>query len=156
MAKRENPRPGVAMGRGVGIAAGHGANDSITAPPEEPQRDRARALLTALRLEYPVLGEYRPLSIGIRTVLHAVLPGETHNKTINRVLAMHCRSDRYLRALAAGGLRYALDGTPSGEVSEEHRAAAALLLARRAQRSKVQPPAPRRPVLSLDKSRRRP
>jgi sRNA-binding protein len=38
---------------------------------------------------------------------------------------------RYLEAIAAGGPRYALDGTTSGEVREEHRAAAVLVLKRR-------------------------
>lgn len=105
--------------------------------PDRPQgktSDRARALLTALRAEYPVFREYLPLAIGIRVAVYAAAPGVTR-ETINCALAMHCRCDNYLKAIAAGGSRYALDGTPSGEVSEEHRTAAVLVLARRSEKA---------------------
>ena len=98
-------------------------------PPEKPQRDRTSALLTALCGEYSVLSGYRPLSLGIRTAVHAAVPCVT-SRIVNCALARHCRCDHYLKALAADGPRFGLDGVPSGEVSEEHRAAAVLILSR--------------------------
>jgi hypothetical protein len=159
MAARNERAPGE---RGAGDAAVcSDGRDPITTPQGSSQRDRARALLTRLRVEYPVLGEYRPLAIGIRGAVHAAWPDGAH-KTINCALAMHCRCDAYLKALAAGGSRHDLAGAPSGEVSEAHRAAAVLVLARRAETSAKPPkatpprPGPRPPLLRLAKPRRRP
>ena len=48
----------------------------------------------------------------------------------------------YLKALAAAGPRFALDGTPCGEVSEEHQAAAVLRLQRLAEKAQPSRPSP--------------
>jgi hypothetical protein len=54
-----------------------------------------------------------------------------------RIPVRYMSIDRPLSALTmvrAGGPRYALDGTPAGEVSEPHRAAAGLVLERRSEK----------------------
>ena len=105
--------------------------------PDRPQgktSDRARDLLTALRVEYPVFREYRPLAIGTRAAMYAASTGVTR-KTLNGALSLHCRCDNYLKAIAAGGARYGLDGSQIGTVSEGHRTAAVLVLARRAEKA---------------------
>ena len=116
--------------------------------PQDKASDRFRALLTALRTEYPVFREYR---LGTRAAMYAASPGVTH-KTLNCALAMHCRCDNYLQY----GPRYALDGAQSGEVAQEHRVAAVLVLARRSEKS-VKPPIPKvvstSPVLRLARRR---
>ena len=98
-----NEDPRASRGSKTRIAAPHGAKDPSTAHPG--RRDQAHALLTALRASHRVLAEYRPLALGIRAAVYAAWPAR---KTINRALAMHCRSDGYLRALAGGGPRFDL------------------------------------------------
>ena len=150
-----NDTPGGSRGQGTVVWADD--RDPITTPQGKPQCDRARALLTELRGRYPVLGAFRPLSIGIRAAVQAAVPGVAH-KLIDGALALHCHSDAYLQAIAAGGPRYVLDGTPSGEVSEEHRAAAVLVLVRRKEKA-IKPPSPPRvlpvPLLHMAKTERR-
>ena len=148
-----------------GTAVSWDDRDPITTPQGKSQRDHTSALLITLRAEHRVLAEYRPLSLGIRAAVHAAATGVT-GRIVNCALARHCRCDNYLKALAAGGPRFGLDGAPSGEVSEEHRAAAVLLLHRRAKKA-VKPPKPPRvavagaaprlpvPLMRLARARRR-
>jgi ProP effector len=112
------PGDGALGGLRVADCDTHHATDR----PQDKAHGRARALLTALRAKYPVLGEYRPLAIGTHAEAYAAAPGVTR-KTIASALSLHCHSDAYLQAIAAGGPRYALDGAPSGEVCKEHRVA---------------------------------
>jgi len=107
----------------------------------------ATTLLTRLSAEFQVIAKYRPLAIGIHLAMRAATPG-TSNKLWHRALALHCGSRRYLDALAAGGSRYALDGSACGEVTEPQREAARAKLGRA--------PAPKvaLPTLSLNKRRR--
>jgi sRNA-binding protein len=92
------------------------------------------ALLSRLSGEYPVIARCQPLKIGIHEALYQALPVASRT-LVRKVLAFHCGSRRYLEALAAGGARYALDGTPAGQVTEAHRVAAALVLSRRAEKA---------------------
>jgi hypothetical protein len=132
MARNERaPADGALGGLRVSTDDTHHTSDH---PQGKSQRDRTSALLTALRVKYRVLAEYRPLAIGIRAEAYAASPGVTH-KAINYAPAMHCRCDNYLQY----GPRYALDGAQSGEVAQEHRVAAVLGLARRSEKS-VKPP----------------
>lgn len=124
-----------------------------TEPGSQPQalrRGRTAALLTLLRNEYPALAEFRPLAIGIHVALRRV---DVSNKLLRRALARHCRQRRYFQALAAGGARFALDGTACGEVTESQRETAKAKLE---QAATVPAPPPGLPVLSLPKRRRRP
>jgi len=127
-----NDTPGGSRGQSTVVCPDN--RDPITTPQGKSQCERARYLLTALRVEYPVFREYRPLAIGIRAAMYAASPGVAH-KLIDGALSLHCRCDNYLKAIAAGGPRYGLDGAPSGEVSEEHRVAAVLVLARRSEKA---------------------
>jgi hypothetical protein len=127
-----------------GTAVSWDDRDPITTPQGKTQRDRTSALLITLRAEHRVLAEYRPSVLGIRAAVHAAAPGVR-----GCALARPCRCDNYLKALAAGGPRFA----PSGEVSEENRAAAVLILSRRAEKA-VKPPQVTR-LLRLAKPRRR-
>ena len=92
------------------------------------------ALLQRISGEYPVIARCQPLKIGIHEALYQALPGASRT-LVRKVLAFHCGSRRYLEALAAGGARYALDGSPSGEVTDAHRVAAVLVLSRRAEKA---------------------
>lgn len=71
---------------------------------------------------YPeVFGSHiRPLKIGIANDLMAAHPA-LPKKLMHTILGGHTRRVAYIAALAAGGPRYALDGTPSGEVTEQER-----------------------------------
>jgi hypothetical protein len=64
----------------------------------------------------------RPLKIGVREDLTALLPNGEGHEVLNRVLRRYTRSTQYLGALVApSALRYALDGTPVEPVAEEHQ-----------------------------------
>ena len=64
----------------------------------------------------------RPLKIGVREDLTALLPDGEEHEVLNRVLRRYTRSTQYLGALVApGALRYALDGTPVEPVAQEHQ-----------------------------------
>lgn len=69
----------------------------------------------------------RPLAIGIRYSLATAHP-EIHPHALRIALARWCGRPDYLKALMAGGPRFALDGTPCGEMTETHRASAVLRL----------------------------
>ena len=72
---------------------------------------------------YPVFKQFKPLAIGIHEALAAALP-QYDTQLIGRVLSNHCRKPRYLKSVARGGKRFALDGKPVGAVTEEEQAAA--------------------------------
>ncbi|MXR36155.1 ProQ/FINO family protein [Craterilacuibacter sinensis] len=76
-----------------------------------------------LYTSYPVFKQFKPLAIGIHEALGAALP-QYEAQLIGRVLSNHCRKPRYLKSVARGGKRFALDGKPAGVVSDEEKAAA--------------------------------
>jgi sRNA-binding protein len=117
----ENPR----SGRGRRTAGCSDGRDRITAATlqDPPNPTPAAALLTRLSAEFPVLTEYRPLAIGIDLAM-CDAARDASDKQRRRALALHCGSQRYLEAVAAGGARYALDSTACGEVTELQREAA--------------------------------
>jgi hypothetical protein len=64
----------------------------------------------------------RPLKIGVRDDLAALLPAGEAPEVLNRVLRRYTRSTQYLTALAApSALRHDLDGNPVGPVAAEHK-----------------------------------
>jgi sRNA-binding protein len=87
-----------------------------------PLLPQVPVLLERLQELYPVAS----LAIGIDKQITDCPADVLHH-------ALHhwTRSDLYLAILAAGGARYALDGTPQGEVSEADRTAASTDLAAR-------------------------
>lgn len=90
---------------------------SNTPPPRDP-------VLAELAATYAVFRDARPLAIGIHKSLMAAHPGFDKD-SVRRALQRHTASTRYLKAVAAGGARFGLDGQPSGEVTPEQQKLAA-------------------------------
>ena len=79
------------------------------------------ALARRLREQYPVLGSFLPLAIGSGRIIKT--REELDTPSWCKVMAFHCRSSKYLAACAkAGAVRYHLDGSVAGPVSDEDRA----------------------------------
>ncbi len=80
-------------------------------------------LLAELRSRWPVLAEAKPLKLGIRQELRAALDGISGVR-IAHALLLHIATPTYQTAVAAGGPRYALDGSLCGEVTakQQHHA----------------------------------
>jgi sRNA-binding protein len=75
---------------------------------------------------YPaVFGQHIvPFKFGIFDDILRIHDGHVARKTLWRMLGIRTSFPAYIAAVAAGGPRYALDGSISGEVSEEERASA--------------------------------
>jgi ProP effector len=82
-----------------------------------PPRDSVFAELAAA---YPVFRDAQPLAIGIHKSVMAAHPG-LDKDAVRKALQRHTASTRYLKAVAAGGARFGLDGQPSGEVTPEQQ-----------------------------------
>lgn len=90
---------------------------SNTTPPRDP-------VLAELGATYPVFRDAQPLAIGIHKLVMAAHPGFDKD-AVRKALQRHTASTRYLKAVAAGGARFGLDGQPSGEVTPEQKKLAA-------------------------------
>ena len=94
--------------------------------PDRIPFERLKAIQTLLAERYPaVFGDFRkpkPLAIGTREKLIAVIDelGVTRREIIVAVKLWTGRL-AYQRALAAGGIRYNLDGSENGEIPESHQ-----------------------------------
>ena len=121
-----------------------------TATPADPEKQRlakrhkedlyrarlklkAPAILAELTSRWPKAfpedtSQVRPWAIGVTNdIFKSGLP---HSKNLIRAaLKLIAKTEVYLKALAAGGPRYDLDGNARGEVSEDHKAEAAKMLA---------------------------
>lgn len=73
--------------------------------------------------KYDVFKLFRPLALGIHEALIAELP-QFDPQLVSRMLANHCRKQRYVKSLARGGKRFDLALKPVGVVSAEEKAAA--------------------------------
>jgi sRNA-binding protein len=73
--------------------------------------------------KYEVFKRFLPLALGIHEALIAALP-QFDAQLVARVLANHCRRQRYIKSLARGGKRFDLAMKPVGVVSPEEKAAA--------------------------------
>jgi ProP effector len=102
---------------------------TTSTPPADPKQD-ARGLLKSLQEKYPVLGEFKPLAVGIDKQLRA-REAALDRKTLRLALGMHTHSFRYLKSMEKAARRFNLDGSPAEEVSEEHRRYAADILRER-------------------------
>ena len=89
----------------------------------------------ALRLKhlFPALftGPAKPLKLRIQADIQQRAPGVFTKPVLSAFLRRHTGSHSYLLALTKGTQRFDLDGAPAGELSAEHRQAAADELARR-------------------------
>lgn len=102
--------------------------DPTPAPPP-PADDCAEAL----RQHFPGLfgGAPKPLKLRIQANIQSRAPGVFTKAALSAFLRHHTGRTAYLIALTRGSQRFDLDGQPAGEISAEHRQAAADELARR-------------------------
>lgn len=106
------------------------APESVTeaAPTPESASELAaqhpRHLLKTLQTQFPAFRDCLPLSIGIDKAIKLALP-EVNKKALRIALSLHTHGNRYLRGMAKATERFNLDGSPAGEVTEEHRQHAA-------------------------------
>ena len=95
----------------------------------EPTVD-ARALLKDIQARHDVFRNFSPLAIGIDKQLLAQQP-ELNRKALRMALRNHTMSTRYLKEIQTGTVRFNLDGTAAGEVTEDARTHSAELLRER-------------------------
>ena len=86
-------------------------------PNSPPPRD---ALLARLIATYPVFRDIRPLAIGIHKAILTAQP-EIDKGALRKTLQRYTASTKYLKALAAGGSRFGLDGVPADDVTPEQQ-----------------------------------
>lgn len=93
--------------------------DTTTAKPTD-----VRALLKDLQTRFDVFRNFSPLAIGIDKQVFAQLP-EVSKKSLRLAMRSHTISTRYLKEMEKGTVRYNLDGSVAGEVTDENRQHAA-------------------------------
>jgi ProP effector len=84
---------------------------------QSSSRDPVLARLVAA---YPVFRDVQPLAIGIHKAIVAAIP-DIDRMALRRALQRHTASTAYLKAIAAGGSRFGLDGSPNGDISAEQQ-----------------------------------
>lgn len=82
-----------------------------------PPRD---AVLARLIASYPVFRDCQPLAIGVHKLIMAA-HANIDKGALRQAMQHHTASTRYLKAVAAGGSRFGLDGAPAGEITAEQR-----------------------------------
>ncbi len=90
----------------------------------------ARALLKDIQARFDVFRNFSPLAIGIDKQLLALQP-DFNRKALRLALRSHTISTRYLKEMQTGRVRFNLDGTEAGEVTEDARTHSAELLRER-------------------------
>jgi ProP effector len=80
-------------------------------PPRDP-------VLARLAATYPVFRDIQPLAIGIHKAILAAYP-DIDKVALRQSLQRHTASTRYLKAVAAGGSRFGLNGEPTGDITPE-------------------------------------
>ena len=106
------------------------ASSMTTPTTPTPPAQEARNLLKSLQDKFQVFRDYMPLAIGIDKQLLAQ-EVDLNRKILRLALGMHTNSFRYLKAMEKADQRFNLDGTPGGEVPEEHRKHASDILRER-------------------------
>jgi len=111
-------------------AAQHPAAEAPAAATLDPV-----ACAAQLKLRFPALfsGAPKPIKLRIQADIQERAPGVFTRQALSAFLRRHTGSTSYLIALTRSSQRYDLDGQAAGELSEEHRQAAAQELARRRQ-----------------------
>jgi ProP effector len=106
--------------------------------PQQPPPQAAREMSVGecerqLKERFPALftGAAKPLKLRIQADIQERAPGVFGKHVLSAFFRRHTGSTGYLVAMTKSPHRYDLDGNPSGEVSEEHRHAAAEELKRR-------------------------
>ncbi len=87
--------------------------------------EAARSFIERLQDKYPAAFPEKhkvPLKLGIRQdVFNQAKEWNVSEKAAATALTLWCSDPDYYKAVAAGGLRYDLDGNPSDEVTEEQQ-----------------------------------
>lgn len=109
-----------------------GAAASPAAPATTPKTTPAECGERLAQL-WPALfaGTAKPIKLGIQKDIQARSPGVFTRQVLSAFLHRHTGGTSYLLAIARGGARIDLDGNAAGEISDEHRKAAADEIARR-------------------------
>lgn len=117
----------------VGTDAATAPAEAPAGPPAAPAGPGPAVIAARLAERFPALfGQPpKPLKLRIQADIQQRAPGEFPRRVLSVVLQRHTTSTPYLKALAQATQRYDLDGAPAGEVSEEHRQAAAAEVTRR-------------------------
>jgi sRNA-binding protein len=124
----------VAPAEGTAEVTAASTADAASAVPASPPEMSAAACARELAERFPALfGAPRPqpLKLRIQTDIQARAPGVFTRRSLSLFLHRYTTSNAYLGALARAPQRVDLDGAPAGEISEEHRSAAAAEIARR-------------------------
>lgn len=111
-----------------------GSADNVAEAADTPaQRLSPEACAAELKARFPALfaGPAKPVKLRIQADIQARAPGVFTRATLSAFLRRHTGSTSYLIALTQAPQRLDLDGQPAGEISTEHRQAAADELARR-------------------------
>src|SRR5574343_958373 len=90
----------------------------------------ARVLLKDLQERFDVFRQFSPLAIGIDKQVFAQFP-DLSKKSLRLAMRSHTQATRYLKEMEKGTVRFNLDGTPAGEVTDENRQHASELLRER-------------------------
>ena len=106
---------------------------STPAPPSPPAELSPDACALKLRQLFPALfgNPPKPLKLRIQTDIQERAPGVFTKQVLSAVLRRYTGSHAYLVAITRATHRFDLDGAASAELSDEHRAAAVVELARR-------------------------
>jgi ProP effector len=78
------------------------------------------SVLAQLIGAYSIFRDAQPLAIGIHKAIMAAHP-EIGKAALRKTLQRHTASTKYLKAVAAGGIRFGLDGLPHGDVTAEQQ-----------------------------------
>lgn len=131
------PTPEVADAVPATAAEATGAPQADPAPAPAPAKPDLSPAACAERLRalFPALfaGPAKPIKLRIQADIQARAPGEFTKAALSGFLRRHTGSTGYLIALTKAPQRLDLDGQPAGEISAEHRQAAADELTRRRQ-----------------------
>ena len=105
--------------------------DPTAAPAEAPAT--ATDCAEQLKQRFPALfgAGYKPLKLRIQADIQERAPGVFGKAALSAFFRRYTGSTGYLLAMTRSPHRFDLDGQPAGEISEEHKQAAAEELARR-------------------------
>lgn len=108
---------------------------ATAAPEPSSPAASAAACAEALKRLFPGLfqGPPKPLKLRIQADIQARAPGQFTKAQLSAFLRRYTGSHGYLQALTRAPHRFDLDGAAAGDISEEHRQAAAQELQRRRQ-----------------------
>ena len=127
----------VATAAAVEAAAARGLITVPPAPAKKPAVDRTSlaAVKQVWQQVYAAAPEAfdrdapRPLALGAFDEVAALDLVDISGPGLHRFFAWWSTRPAYLRAIAAGGYRFHIDGSPATEISDEHRQGAAQRLA---------------------------